>query len=207
MIVAAYGIPPLTDAINQAVRALACGQVIGVPTDTVYGLAADLFVSGGTDQLFVAKRRPHDVDLPVLVADEEQALALVTAVPAAARTLMEQFWPGPLTLVLPRRPGLPVDLGANQFTVGVRCPDHPVPLALCRAGGPMATTSANRHGEPTLTTAGEVDAVFGDEVAIVLDAGPCVGAPSTVVDCTGEEPTLLREGRLPWARVWSVALG
>ncbi|MGH9282420.1 MAG: L-threonylcarbamoyladenylate synthase, partial [Acidimicrobiales bacterium] len=118
-----------------------------------------------------------------------------------ARALMEQFWPGALTVVLPRRPDLRADLGTDEATVGLRCPAHPVPLALCRAHGPIATTSANLHGQPSATTAAELAEVFGEGVAVVLDAGPCEGAPSTVVDCTGAEPKLLREGRVPWADV------
>lgn len=197
-LVPAAGDPPPAEAIDAAARALAAGQVVALPTDTVYGLGADPFSTGGADRLFVLKRRPREVDLPLLVADEEQALALATAVPDPARRLMDRFWPGALTVVLPRRPDLRADLGADEATVGVRCPAHPVPLALCRAYGPVATTSANLHGEPTATTAAEVAAVFGDAVAVVLDGGPCTGAPSTVVDCTGAAPKLLREGRIPW---------
>ena len=206
-IVPATGDPPPAGAVEQAVHALASGQVVALPTDTVYGLAADPFSTGGADRLFLLKRRPREVDLPVLVADEEQALALATAVPASARRLMAAFWPGALTIVLPRRPDLIADLGADEATVGVRCPDHPVPLALCRAHGPIATTSANLHGQPTLTTAADVAATFGESLAVVLDGGPSSGAPSTVVDCTGEEPKLLREGRVPWADVLATAAG
>ena len=201
----AHGDPAPAQVIAQAVRALASAQVVGLPTDTVYGLAADPFSIGAADRLFRLKRRPREVDLPVLVADEDQALALATAVPAAARRLMERFWPGPLTLVLPRDPDLRADLGTDEATVGVRCPAHPVPLGLCQAHGPIATTSANLHGQPTATTAAEVAAVFGDSVAVVLDGGPCAGAPSTVADCTGEEPRLLRQGRLPWDEVLAAA--
>lgn len=200
-IVPASGDPVPEPAVELAVKALASGQVVAIPTDTVYGLGADPFTTGGADRLFLLKRRPREMDLPVLVADEEQALGLATAVPATARALMERFWPGALTVVLPRHPDLQADLGADEATVGVRCPAHPVPLALCRAHGPVATTSANLHGEPTITTAVELAEVFGEAVAVVLDAGPCLGAPSTVVDCTGAEPKLLREGRVPWADV------
>ena len=206
-IVPAIGDPPPAAAVELAVHALMSGQVVALPTDTVYGLAADPFSTGGADRLFQLKRRPREVDLPVLVAGEEQALALAPAVPACARRLMEAFWPGALTVVLPRRLDLSADLGADEATVGVRCPAHPVPLALCRVHGPIATTSANLHGEPTLTTAAEVAAVFGDALAVVLDGGPSSGPPSTVVDCTGEEPKLLREGCLLWADVLAVAAG
>ena len=200
-ILPAFGDPPPSETVQAAATALARGAIVAVPTDTVYGLAADPFRTGAADRVFALKRRPRDLDLPVLVADEEQALSLATGVPPAARRLIDRFWPGPLTVVLPRRPEVAADLGADEATVGLRCPAHPVPLALCRATGPLATTSANLHGQPPLTTAAEVAATFGDSVPVVLDGGVCAGAPSTVVDCTGEEPKLLRAGRIPWDEV------
>ena len=203
-LVAAHGDPPPAAAIEAAAAALAAGRIVAVPTDTVYGLAADPFRTGAVDRLFSVKRRPRHVELPVLVADEEAALSLADAVPDVARRLMAAFWPGALTVVLPRRPGLAADLGSDEATVGVRCPDHPVPLALCRAVGPLATTSANLHGEATPSTAVALAELFGDSVTVVLDAGPLEGSPSTVVDCTGVEPKLLREGRIPWADVLAV---
>lgn len=189
-----------------ALGALADGRIVGIPTDTVYGLAADPFRPGATERLFEAKRRSRDVDLPVLVASIDQAMSLTTAVPDVAAALMRRYWPGPLTLVLPRRPDLTADLGEDEATIGIRCPAHPVPLALCAKGGPIATTSANLHGEPTSQTAEEVVAVFGDAVAVVLDGGRRAGSPSTVVDCTGTEPRLLREGRVAWSEVQAAAL-
>jgi L-threonylcarbamoyladenylate synthase len=205
-LVPAFGDPPPDDAIGVAAAALREGDIVGVPTDTVYGLAADPWHSGAADRLFRVKARPRSMELPLLVADEAQALALTTAVPVAARRLMDAFWPGPLTIVLPRREDVDADLGDEDATIGLRCPDHPVPLALCRAVGPIATTSANRHGEPPVTTAGElVSGLAG--VALVLDAGLCDGAPSTVVDSTGEIPKLLREGDIGWDRIIAVAEG
>lgn len=204
-VLAALGDPPPVEAVKAAARALTSGQVVAIPTDTVYGLAADPFSTGAADRIFSLKRRPRDVSLPVLVASPEQALELCQAVPPAALRLMERFWPGPLTLVLPRRSGMAADLGTDEMTVGVRCPGHPVPLALCRLAGPLATTSANLHGQPTLTTAEAVADAFGERVGVVLDGGPCEGAPSTVVDCTGAELKLLREGRLPWREVQAAA--
>lgn len=201
MILAAGGEPPPAAALEAGELALAGAQVVGLPTDTVYGLAADPFRAGATDRLFAAKGRPRTVELPVLVADVGQALSLVGGVTGQVRALMERWWPGALTLVLPRRPGLVVDLGHDQATVGLRCPDHPVPRALAARAGPLATTSANRHGQPPLTTAAAVEGGFGSEVALVLDAGPCTGTPSTVVDCTGHQPRCLRQGRIPWAEV------
>ena len=206
-ILAAFGDPPLSVAVKQAAEALTAGDIVGVPTDTVYGLAADPFHTGASDRLFALKRRPRSVELPVLVASEEEALTLTIAVPAAARRLMASYWPGALTLVLPRRPDLNADLGDDDATVGLRCPGHPVPLALCNAVGPLATTSANRHGDQPATTASELASAFGAGVALILDAGVCNGTASTVVDCTGEEPRLLREGQLPWAELAKTAAG
>jgi tRNA threonylcarbamoyl adenosine modification protein (Sua5/YciO/YrdC/YwlC family) len=117
---------------------------------------------------------------------------------------MERFWPGPLTLVVARRPGLGADLGDDVATIGVRCPAHPVARKLCAAVGPLATTSANLHGCPPLTTAAAVASAFGDAVAVVLDGGACTGLPSTVVDCTGATPTLLRQGGVAWDDVLAV---
>lgn len=194
------------DALDEAVAALLAGHPIVIPTDTVYGLAALVGEPGATDRIFAAKARSRDVALPVLVADIDQALAISTAITDCASVLMQQFWPGALTVVVPRDPELQADLGDDEITVGVRCPAHPVALALCRRVGPLATTSANRHGEPTPETAAAVADVFGEAVPVVVDAGRCAGSPSTVVDCTGVEPKLLREGRVPWSEVLA-ALG
>ena len=205
MIVSALGEPPPPTAILQAVRALAQGLPIGIPTDTVYGLAVDPFKPGAADRIFAAKRRPRDVNLPLLVSGMDQAMAVSTAVPDLAVELMRRYWPGALTIVIPARPDLGADLGEDELTVGVRSPAHPVPLALCAASGPLATTSAKQHGEPPLVTAEQVATSFGDAVAVVLDGGTCEGSPSTVVDCTGRQLKLLREGRIPWAELEALA--
>jgi len=200
-VIPAFGEPPPVGAVARAAQALADGWPVGLPTDTVYGLAVDPFRPGATERVFEAKRRPRTVALPVLVTGRDQALTLTTAVPDIAEVLMERFWPGALTLVLPVRPGLGADLGDDEATVGVRCPAHPVARALCEAAAPLATTSANLHGGPTFTTADEVASAFGAAVPVVLDGGTCTGKPSTVVDCTGHDPKLLREGRIAWAEV------
>ena len=206
-ILPAGGDPPSESSLTAAMAALAEGFPIGIPTDTVYGLAVDPFRPGATDRIFAAKRRPREVSLPLLVSGVEQALSVSTAVPALALQLMERYWPGPLTIVIPAIPGLGADLGEDELTVGVRCPEHPGPQALCAASGPLATTSANRHGEPPLTCAEAVAESFGDAVPVVLDGGVCAGSPSTVVDCTGRELKLLREGRIPWAELEAFAFG
>ena len=193
--------------VDEAARALASGLVVAIPTDTVYGLAVDPHRPGAVDRLFALKARPRDVRLPVLVAGEEQLLQVAAAVPDLARRLIAVFWPGALTLVLPRRPGSLAELGTGQGTVGLRCPAHPVPLALCRGAGPLATTSANLHGQEPITTADGVRAAFPEGVAVVLDGGTCAGLPSTVVDCTKPQPELVRPGRIPWDEVVAAAGG
>jgi len=185
------------------VHALREGLVVVVPTDTVYGVAVDPFVPGATKRLFEAKRRPTDVRLPVLVDSVDQA-ATIADVDARARTLMEHFWPGGLTIVLPVRVDIAIGNGAGGPTVGVRCPDNEVARVLCRTVGPLATTSANLHGEATPPTAGEVRDLFGDAVAVVIDGGRCEGAPSTVVDGCGPTLALRREGCVPWHEVLGV---
>jgi tRNA threonylcarbamoyl adenosine modification protein (Sua5/YciO/YrdC/YwlC family) len=205
-IVAAHGDPPPQEAVAAAADALREGDIIGLPTDTVYGLGADPWHSGASDRLFFLKGRSRAVELPLLVADIEQALSLATSVPESAIRLMEEFWPGALTIVLPRRPELDADLGDEDATIGLRCPNHPVPRALCRTFGPFAASSANRHKEPPATTAKEVAANLPG-VALVLDAGYCDGLPSTVVDSIGERPRLLREGAVDWYRILAVAEG
>ena len=205
MILTATGDPPPATVVRQAVQALAEGLPIGIPTDTVYGLAVDPFRAGAADRIFAAKRRPRDVTLPLLVTGIEQALTVASAIPPVALELMARYWPGALTLVVPARPGTGADLGDDQLTVGLRSPDHPVPLALCAAAGPLATTSANHHGEEPLTTAAAVEDSFGDALPLVLDGGVCAGSPSTVVDCTGPELKLLRAGRIPWDELVAAA--
>jgi len=186
---------------EAAQKALAAGLCVAIPTDTVYVLAVDPFVPGASDRLFELVGRSREQDLPVLVASVWQALKLATSVPAASRRLMERCWPGPLTLVLPRDGEVAADLGDDDLTVGVRLPEHPVPQMLCRDVGPLAVATAGAQGEPDFETADEVAEEFGDDIPVVLDGGPCTGLPSTVVDGTGEDPLLIREGRLPWAKI------
>lgn len=180
--------------LDDAVEALLRGDVVVVPTDTVYGLAVAASVAGASARLFEVKARPTDIALPVLVADEHQARTIVEVSPTAA-ALMARHWPGGLTIVLPRRAGFDVDLGGTgSDTVGVRVPDHPVPVELARRVGPLVTTSANLHGRPTPATAAEVASELG--VAVVIDGGRCAGAPSTVVRVTGTLVEVLRQGEV-----------
>jgi tRNA threonylcarbamoyl adenosine modification protein (Sua5/YciO/YrdC/YwlC family) len=188
--------------IDEVVAALVAGQAVVVPTDTVYGVAVDPSRPGATDRLFEVKERPTEAALPVLAADVEQAFSLTGDVPPTAVRLAAAFWPGGLTLVVPRRPGLGYDLGGvDDETIGVRVPDHDAVRSIARAVGPLACTSANLHGRPTPETAAGVAAELGSRVAVVLDGGTCAGAPSTVVSCTAEGVVVLREGRIPAAEI------
>ncbi len=194
----------LEEAIATALAALARGEVVGLPTETVYGVAADPFVAGATDRLFAAKRRPDSSALPVLVSEPEEAGRLGLLDARAAR-LAQAFWPGPLTIVVPRRPGLGLRLGGDEATIGLRCPDQAVARRLLRSSGPLAVTSANLHGEPPLRTATSLRQVLGEAVSVVVDDGPCEGVPSSVVSLIGPSPRLLREGGLALEEILAVA--
>lgn len=195
------------EAVKRAVAALRAGQIVALPTDTVYGLAALPGDPDHTARLFALKGRGRDVPVAVLCADVEQALGLADRerLPVGAERIAERLWPGPLTLVLPRRPGLGYALGRPEHTIGVRCPDHDLVRALARGLGPLATSSANRHREATPPTAAGVAEVFGDGLALVLDGGPCVEPPSAVVDATGGGWRVLRPGRVTEAELAAAA--
>lgn len=187
---------PPEEAIEAAARAVRAGELIVVPTDTVYGIAARPDRKKATALLFTAKRRPRDLTLPVLVGDVEDA-GRVGVLDERARALADRFWPGGLTLVLPRTElARRWDLGAEKQTAGVRVPDHPVALALLRTTGPLAVTSANRSGEPTPSDCPGVRALFGQMVAVYLCAGPVGALASTIVDVSGPDPKVIREGAI-----------
>ena len=194
--------------LAAAAAALEAGAVVAIPTDTVYGLAVDPTCAGATEALFALKSRPEGLDLPVLVGSIEQAEALAgpDGLPASARRLAHRFWPGALTIVMPRRRGLDWGLGAHAHSIGLRLPDHAVVRALCDEVGALATTSANRHGEPPCTDADAVTRAFDSRV-LVVDGGRCAGAPSTVVSVLGDDPQCLREGAVAWADVLAVVGG
>ncbi len=180
----------------EAVRRLRAGGLVAMPTDTVYGVGVALDARDGLPRLFAAKDRPLDRAIVLLVADADQA-ATVGVLSPAARTLAERFWPGGLTLVLPQVLGaeLPAVLTAGGDTIGVRLPAHDCPRALARALGPLPVTSANISGRPDARDAAGVLDQLGDRVDLVLDGGPVPGGvPSTVVDCTGDRPRVLRAG-------------
>ena len=189
-----------------AIEALREGGIVALPTDTVYGIAVALETSGGVEALFAAKRRPPDKGIMLLLADAAQAPGLGQWLPAAA-ALADAFWPGGLTVVVPQRQDrpLPDALTGGAPTIGLRVPDHAAPRALAAAVGPLPTTSANISGLPEARDAAEIRDQLGDVVAVVLDGGPAHGGPaSTVVDCTGERPAILRPGAISPERVADV---
>lgn len=197
------------DARAEAVRVLEAGGLVAVPTDTVYGIAVALSTPGGIERLFAAKSRPPDKAIALLLADAEQAAEIGEITPAAA-ALADAFWPGGLTLVVPRRTDreLPAALTGGELapgaipTVGLRVAAHDAPRALARAVGPLPTTSANRSGEPEARDAAEIEALLGDAIDLILDGGPATGGPaSTVVDCTGATPAIRRAGAIDPAEI------
>lgn len=184
--------------LERAAKLLRAGELVAFPTETVYGLGADASNPDAVARIFEAKGRPADHPVIVHLSSASLLQDWARNVPGAALRLADAFWPGPLTLVLERASGVSDLITGGQDTIGVRVPNHPVALALLRAfGGALAAPSANRFGRVSPTTADHVIAEFGDEVAAVIDAGPCpVGVESTIVDLTGDRPRLLRPGMI-----------
>jgi L-threonylcarbamoyladenylate synthase len=181
--------------ITRAARAVAEGNLVVLPTDTVYGIGCDAFSPGAVAELLAAKGRGRSSPPPVLVPHARTLDGIATDVPATARTLAEAFWPGALTLVVPMQRTLDWDLGDTGGTVAVRMPLHPVALELLDRTGPMAVSSANLHGRPPAADGDEAFEQLGESVAVYLDAGPAGGGvPSTIVDATGPVPRVLRAG-------------
>lgn len=186
-----------------AVDVLRDGGVVALPTDTVYGIAVSLATPGGIERLFHVKRRPPDKAVMLLLDDAAQAARAGMVTPAAA-ALMAACWPGGLTVVVPQRPDVqwPAALTGGGPTIGLRVPDHDAPRTLARGVGPLPTTSANVSGVPEASDAAGILAQLGDAIDLVLDGGPALGRPaSTIVDCSGEAPTILRVGAVPADRV------
>lgn len=194
--------------IAQAAQDLARGELVGLPTETVYGLGADAMQDAAVAGIYAAKGRPADHPLIVHVIDAAAARHFARHLPAFAQRLMDAFWPGPLTLILPRRPGVASACAAQQDSIGLRCPSHPVARALLKACAQttpavigVAAPSANRFGRISPTTAAHVAQDLGDAL-LVLDGGPCeVGIESTIVDCTRGAPVLLRPGAITGAQI------
>ena len=184
-------------AIEAAANAVRSGQLIVLPTDTVYGIGADACDAVAVRSLLTAKGRGRDMPPPVLISTPATVDALATGLPDYARTLIERFWPGPLTIVARQQPSLRWDLGETRGTVAIRMPDHEIALAILERTGPLAVSSANKTGRPAATTADEAEEMLGADVAALVDAGASPGGEaSTIVDVTGEQGRVLRRGAL-----------
>jgi L-threonylcarbamoyladenylate synthase len=192
--------PPTPQELARAVEILRAGEVVGLPTETVYGLAGDALNPLAAARIFAVKERPSFDPLIVHTATEEEAWLLASEVPELARKLAEKFWPGPLTLVLPKRSHVPDLVTSGLPQLALRVPSHPVAQALLRAfGGPLAAPSANRFGRISPTTAQAVVSELGTQVPLILNGGPCaVGVESTILKLeSGRPPGLLRAGGVP----------
>ncbi len=184
-------------AIAAASLAVQRGELVVIPTDTVYGLGADAFDPDAVAALLAAKGRGREMPPPVLISAVTTIDALVTGLSDYGRALVEAFWPGPLTVVCTQQPSLQWDLGETRGTVAVRMPDHQVALDLLERTGPMAVSSANLTGQSAATDADQAEAMLGDVVAVIVDDGPSPGAAaSTIVDVRGEQGRVLRTGAI-----------
>ena len=191
--------------LEAGAHAARAGGLVVMPTDTVYGIGADAFDAAAVRALLAAKGRGPDMPVPVLVGSWSTIDGLVMAVPPTARTLIEAFWPGGLSLVVEHAPSLSWDLGDARGTVMIRMPLHPVALDLLRLVGPMAVSSANRSGSPPATTAAAAFTQLGDDVSVYLDAGDSpIGVASTVIDLTADIPRVLRQGAVSVERIRDV---
>ncbi len=191
--------------IAAAVEAVKRGDLVVLPTDTLYGLGADAFKSYAVTSLLNTKGRGRDMPPPVLVGSRHTLDGLVYLLPQTARDLVEAFWPGALTIIVEHSPGLQWDIGDTQGTVAVRMPMHPVALEVLRETGPMAVSSANKTGEPAAPTAEHARDQFGYAVSVYLEAGELADSvPSTIVDVTTDQPRVLRVGAIPMEKLCDV---
>ncbi len=187
-------LPANTESIQSALEILQKGGLVAFPTDTVYGVGALAFDGKAVEAIYKTKDRPIEKAIPVLVADAADMEKVGMNIPDIAYKLAARFWPGPLTVVVPKKPTLPESVSATG-TVGVRVPDHEVARAILRAAGPMAVTSANISGRPSPSTAQEVLDQLDGRIDLIIDGGTTPGGvPSTLVDCTGIDIKILREG-------------
>ena len=191
--------------LSAAVDAVQAGQCIVLPTDTVYGIGADAFNNDAVAKLLATKRRGPDMPVPVLVGSWTTIQGLVREFSDTAKILVEAFWPGGLSIVVPEAPSLPWNLGDTRGTVLLRMPNQPLALELLQRSGPMAVSSANISGNPPALNAANAKQQFGDAVGIYLDGGDAqVGEPSTIVDISGPQPVILREAAISAERIGEV---
>jgi len=192
--------------IEAAVAAARAGELIVLPTDTVYGIGADAFIPAAVTTMLAAKGRGRNMPPPVLVGTARAAAALVDDLGAFGQDLIDEFWPGALTLVFRASPTLLWDLGDTKGTVALRMPLHSVALDVLKQTGPLAVSSANRHGHPSAINADEAEQQLGEAVSIYLDGGPCTdNVPSTILDLTGTIPKVLRSGAISVDRLRAVS--
>jgi L-threonylcarbamoyladenylate synthase len=196
---------PQRDAIEEAAGWIRRGGIVAVPTDTLYGLAADPFNAAAVARLFAVKGRDAGEALPLIAADAAQVAARLGGLPAAGGRLAGRFWPGPLTLVVQAPPMLARAVTGGTGTVGVRVPAHAVARAVCAAcDHPITATSANISGSPATADPDVVERTLGDRIDLLIDTGPTPGgAPSTIVDVAGPTPRMIRAGAIPWAEIES----
>lgn len=193
------------EGVRAAADAVRAGRCVVLPTDTVYGIGCDAFNNDAVDTLLATKRRGPDMPVPVLVGSWVTIQGLVREFTETAKTLVEAFWPGGLSIVVPEAPSLPWNLGDTRGTVLLRMPNQPLALELLQETGPMAVSSANISGNPPATTATEARQQFGDAVPIYLDGGTAeIGEPSTIIDISGPAPRILREGAISAERIGQV---
>lgn len=193
------------DAVRAAADAVRAGRCVVLPTDTVYGIGCDAFNNDAVATLLATKRRGPDMPVPVLVGSWSTIQGLVREFSDTAKTLVEAFWPGGLSIVVPEAPSLPWNLGDTRGTVLLRMPNQPLALELLQETGPMAVSSANISGNPPAQTAAEAKAQFGDVIGVYLDGGEAeVGTPSTIIDISKPQPVILREGAIPVERIGEV---
>jgi L-threonylcarbamoyladenylate synthase len=195
------------EAIRRAAELLRRGGLVAFPTDTVYGVGAPVFAGEAVARLYTLKARPLEKAIAVLIGSVAEVTSLAASAPPAAERLATVFWPGALTLVVPKRAEVPEEVSPHG-TVGVRMPDHPAALALLRAAGPLATTSANWSGEASSVTATGVLAALDGRIDLLLDGGQTPGnLPSTVLDCTASPPRVLRQGPISEAAIQAALAG
>jgi L-threonylcarbamoyladenylate synthase len=191
---------PQRDAMQEAAKWILNGGVVAMPTDTLYGLAANPFSAESVARIFMVKGRAAERALPLIAADAAQVAVHLGPLPAMAERLVARFWPGPLTLLVAAPIGLARDVTGGTGKVGVRVPASAVARAICRmAGRPITATSANISGQPATASPDDVEETLGARIDLLIDAGPTPGgAASTIVDVTGAEPILIRAGAIPW---------
>ncbi|THV42887.1 L-threonylcarbamoyladenylate synthase [Glycomyces buryatensis] len=194
--------------LKSAARAVGGGKLVVIPTDTVYGIGCDAFSHTAVRALLAAKGRGRDMAPPVLIGSKRALDGIASDMSKSAKDLIDAFWPGPLTVVVPYTPTLTWDLGDTDGTVAVRMPLHPLALELLKETGPMAVSSANKSGQPPAETAADAKAQLGSDVSVYLEAGASEdNLPSTIVDCVSEPPQVLREGVLTVEQLRKVVPG